>query len=206
MSSIAFHFPDVTLRIGGRERHWFNAYCNNIAEGLAKLRLPYGMKPSLGWTFGNRPRLLDTILNSVWATGAAPARLAAIIHGFCEPNLLIEGEAFTEVADAIDEGRRVGIFREETQGYDGIAKVSERFRQGGEWCALSYSVTDSFPRFNPETDECYTAEETVALIRKDGPTLAKGELLAQTFFIDGTTILTMTPDKLINLTSATKEF
>lgn len=206
MSSIAFHFPDVTLRIGGRERGWLSCYCNNIAEGLVKLALPYGMKPTLGWTFGDHKGQFNIILRAVWDTGSAPARLAAVIHGCCELNLLIEGNAFTEVADVIDEGRRVGIFREETQGYDGIAKVVDRFRQGGKWCALSYSVTDGFPRYSIKTDRQLSVKSTVALLRKEGPTLVKSELAAPSFFPDGPTILTMTPDELISLTSATKEY
>jgi hypothetical protein len=200
MSSIAFHFPDVTLRIGGRESAWFRVYVTDIAEGLVKLALPYGTKPKLGWTHGDHANQYEIILRTVWAVSSAPGRLAVLFGACCENNLLIDGKAFPEVADTIDEGRRVGIFREETQGYDGIAKVVDRFRQGGRWCALSHSVTDGFPR--PRL----TVAKTVALLRKEGPTLVKGELAAPSFFPDGPTILTMTPDELINLTSATKEF
>ena len=205
MSSIAFHFPDVTLRIGGRERYWFDAYCNHIAEGCARLRLTHGMKPARGWAHGDHADQYAIIVRTAWAISSAPGRLAVLFSACSENNLLIEGNAFTETADAIDEGRRTGIFREETQGYDGIAKVVERFRQGGKWCALSHSVTDGFPRYNPATRKHLSPKATVTLLRKEGPTLVRGELSAPSFFNDGPTILTMTTDELINLTSATKE-
>lgn len=204
MSSIRWHFEDVTLSMGGRERHWMAAIATNVAEGVIRLRKPFDSIVSIGWSMA--PGTFASTIETAWEMGSKPVKLATYIHGFCETNTVIDGDAFDEVADTLEEGLTLGIFRPETQSYEGIENIIPRLRKGGNWCAWSYSVTDGFPRYvgydDDSGDKYLTAEETVALIRSEGNVAKKGFLGAPLF--DGApsnkSFLRMHPTELKELT------
>lgn len=179
MSSIAFYFEDTTLRVGGSERAHMGSLCAGIAQTVLKLRLPYPTQITPAWYMhGNAAQ---AVMETAWATGSRPVRLAALLYYYCETNTVIDGAAFAEVADALEEGRRLGIFREETQRYEGIDAVIARLRQGGAWCALGSSLAGSFPRELGCDDDDFTiqhmtAAETVAALRAEGNVLVAGDL------------------------------
>lgn len=213
MSSIAWHFEDVELRMGGREAAWMRCLVRGMALSAAKLALPMDKQPA---SYAFFQEGFGDSLETAWTMGSRPVRLAAVIVGCVELNLVIEGEAFAEVADTLEEGLASGIFREETQGYEGVRAIIERLRKGGAWVALSYSVTDGFPRrvrredvpdIEPDPEQIedvedegewvyLTPEQTVALVRRDGPTLAAGELAAPSFFNASMPVFKMDVDAL----------
>lgn len=191
MSHIAFHFSDdTTLRIGGRERKYYAGYIRRMADALVDLRLPRELEAAANWQYELRIDVAQAVWPSVWAISSTPVRLALLFDTCCEDHLIIDGSAFVEVADAIDEGLRIGIFREETQGYDGIARVAERLRQGGDWCALAFSGAEDFKGVDEAQEELC-------------PTLGSGELLQPSFYPSELTLLTMPLEELIQLTRAT---
>lgn len=216
MSSIRWHFEDVTLSMGGRERAWMGGIVRNMAHAAAGLLYPWDKRPPRHMSVERGG--FNEALETVWALGSRPIRLAAVIHGCCEVNLVVDGAAFAEVADTLEEGMASGVFREETQGYEGVRAIVERLRKGGAWCVWSYSVTDGFPRRvrrkdvpggevapeqvedDEETGEWVwlTPDQTVALVRRDGPTLVAGELAAPTFF-DSESYFKMDCDRLMEL-------
>ena len=169
MSSIRWHFEDVTLCMGGRERAWMGCLIRNIAEAVVSLRTD---NPREYWT--QDLNSFDLQIATAWALGSRPLRLAALIHGWCETNRLIESAAFAEIADALEEGLASGIFRRETQGYQGIDAIIARLRQGGDWCVWSYSVTDGFPRWSDEADDYMSESDSVAQIREEGNVIEPG--------------------------------
>lgn len=206
MSSIRWHFPDGTLSMGGRERGWFGCICTDIATMAIRLRLPneYVMRDVrwLGHDF-LRPQWFGSLLETVWVTGSRPVRLVALIHGWCETNLVLDGSAFGEVADALEEGLALGIFRPETQRYEGVERIIERLRKGGDWCVWSYSVTDGFPLKDPETDPedpgYLTEEQSVAVLRARGHVEAAGVLQAPTRTAGEASFWTMDVARLVEL-------
>lgn len=166
MSSIRWHFPDTTLCMGGRERAWMAFLINRITRGCTDTRRSM---PGPDW-----PSIYDEFnlqLATAWAVGSRPVKLCVLIHGWCETNRVIESEAFNVIADALEEGLELGIFRKETQGYEGIERIIDRLRLGGPWCVWSYSVTDGFPRCDYETEEWMTKEATVAALREEENTI-----------------------------------
>lgn len=191
MSSIAWHFEDENLTMGGRERAWMGLLVTKVAEAAIRT---LGYEPPPAWNLMGTADLFSRELNTACALGSIPLRLAAHIHGRCETNTLIEGEAFPEVADALREGLETGIFRAETQGYEGIGRIVERLDKGGDWCAWSYSVTDGFPRWDGEKDEFLSDSETIALLRAEPNVLSAGQLASQpTPFDRGETFFTHPP-------------
>lgn len=216
MSNIRWHFEDVTLHMGGRERAWMGGIVRRMAYAAADLLYSWPHHPPhhMSVERGGFSNALET----VWAMGSRPVRLAALIHGCCESNLVVDGAAFAEVADTLEEGLASGIFREETQGYEGIRAIIERLRKGGAWCVWSYSVTGGFPcrvrrkqvpGVEPTPDQVedceetgewvwLTAEQSVAYLRPKG-TLEAGELAKPAMFTDTESYFKMDADRLMAL-------
>lgn len=186
MSSVRWHFEDETLHMGGRERAWAAFLCKEIAHGVVKAVVPFEDYHDVCdyWSSPFREsgsdHVFQSLIETVWAVGSRPIRLSILIHGYCEANLVFDGSAFAEVADTLQEGLRTGIFRPESQGYEGVDRIIERLRRGGAWCVLSSSVTDGFPRCLPPAEEGgewreLTKEETVELLTKKGLRFMAGD-------------------------------
>lgn len=186
MSSVTFHFEDVALSIGGRERHWMGGLCRDLVRGVLHFK-NIKERDVLYALYGDH--MLGTTMNTACAVGSRAVRLAAHVYARCELSLVIDGAAFPEVVSALEEGLATGVWRRETQGYDGIEAVLERFRKGGRWCALSCSITDGFPRRG------LNAEDSVAEIWEEGHKLAAGGLDESTPF-KGDNYLTMSSDEI----------
>lgn len=129
---------------------------------------------------GHRLSTSNIELNTALAVGTDVVALAAKIHGWCETHCYIEGVDREWVADIIDEGLSIGIYRqglwydadyhqtawerrENTnkkwveQGWDEVTKLLRS--RNDEPVVLSYSVTDSFPDEMYATDFVRTDEE-----------------------------------------------
>ena len=85
------------------------------------------------------------------------------------------------------------MFRHETQGYEGIGAIIERLRQGGKWCAWSFSVTDGFPRHD------LTAEETVSLMREEENVINAGDLNDVLMRKESVSFWTMDVERIIEI-------
>lgn len=99
-------------------------------------------------------------LNTALAVGNEPLALAAKIQGWCECHCWVEGPDRKWMADVIDDGLRIGMYRRglwyepapgaekqwAEQGWDGITSLLRS--RDDEPVVLSYSVCDRFP--NPE--------------------------------------------------------
>lgn len=109
---------------------------------------------------GHRVHVGNVALNTALAVGAPVVQLAAKIHGWCEGHCYIEGEDREWVADLIDDGLNVGVYRREllrrdddgterrwSQGWEDVQALLRETADGP--VVLSYSVCDSFP--NPHT-------------------------------------------------------
>jgi hypothetical protein len=110
----------------------------------------------------------DLDMNTALVAGSDPVRLATKIHGWCEAHCWVDGPDRAWLADIIDEGLRVGIFRRglwyvdrpcdgppseqpdrqwSPQGWDDVTGLLRE--RDDEPVVMSYSVCDSFP--NQET-------------------------------------------------------
>lgn len=75
---------------------------------------------------GHSVGLLNVNLNTAIACGSRPIRLAAKLDGWCEQHAWFAGPDRAAVADIIDEGLRIGIFR-------------DRLHIDGQWMNLGWS-------------------------------------------------------------------
>lgn len=89
----------------------------------------------------------DVALNTALAVGAPVIALAAKIHGACELHAWVEGPDRKWLADLIDDGLDIGVYRREVTGHSqGWESVQELLRsRDDEPVVMSYSVCDSFP-------------------------------------------------------------
>lgn len=85
-------------------------------------------------------------LNTALALGGDELRLLARLHAQCEIHCWIEGEKDKGwLADIIENGRRLGIMRNE-QGWESVVAL---LRQPGDFPVVcSYSVCEQFPNFH----------------------------------------------------------
>lgn len=189
MSSIRWHFPkgtvestapkaygDDTLCMGGRERAWMGALIDDIALAVVKRMTPWAKRDQVPADFPHdNLALFPWQLNTAATVGSRALRLAVQIHGRCETCTVINRDAMTEVADALEEGLKTGVFREEAQGYDPVGAIIETLRKKPAWCQWSYSVTDG--------------HGNVRRHRAEGNVLEKGRLDDPAPFNDGKTFL-----------------
>jgi hypothetical protein len=89
-------------------------------------------------------------LNTAIAVGPGPLCLAARIHGQCEIHSWVDGHNRAWLADIIDHGCRVGLFRHK-QGWAELLPWL-RAREDAP-VVLSYSVCDSFSPHNEDAAE-----------------------------------------------------
>jgi len=198
MSSIAFHTKEKTVYVGGRERAYCSVLIGNIfrsivdLEGMrfdgdkakrifvalglgedpAPMMLRYALSTAGGGMreiAGEEWDLFQCELNTIVKIGSDSMKFIAWIHGQCEIHLWVDGPNRAWLADIIDEGLKIGILREESQGYDGWGKVAELLRESDEGeVVTSYSVTESFPHFDYEKDELMTWEDSIEWLKKRG--------------------------------------
>lgn len=181
MSAVHWHFEDQTLSLSGAERAWMGVICADLAGVAAKLRVPFATSHKIRYGWHMNPDGFQAMIETAWASGGKPMRLLAAIHGFCETNVVIAGAAFAEVADTLEQGLELGLFRPEPRGYDGYGPIIARLRQGGDWCAWSYSGVGGFPhqvldQDGEEVVRVMSPQETVDRLRADNRTLEPGEL------------------------------
>lgn len=81
-------------------------------------------------------------LNTAIAAGSTPIQLAAHIHARCELHCFIEGSHRWWVADVIEEGLTIGMYRQ-GMGWDSVQELLTETSDGP--VVLSYSITESFP-------------------------------------------------------------
>lgn len=94
---------------------------------------------------GVRYGLWQVSLNSALVLGDA-MWLTARLHGQCEIHAWVDGPNRKWLASVIERGLDTGIFREETQGYEGWRKVIEMLLADDSGPVVtSYSVCESFP-------------------------------------------------------------
>lgn len=81
-------------------------------------------------------------MNTAMAMGSDVVKLAAKIHAKCEVHGYIEGEDRSDIAEIMEEGLRIGIYRSDA----GWEQVIELLRSNDtEPVVMSYSVCDQFP-------------------------------------------------------------
>lgn len=86
--------------------------------------------------------LFSITLNTALALGSAPVKLGARIHGQCEIHCWVDGPDRAWLADVIQEGRTIGLFRDE-MGWEAVLELLRA--SDADPVVLSSSVTDDFP-------------------------------------------------------------
>lgn len=90
--------------------------------------------------------VFQTTLNTALAVGSDPLKLYARLHGQCEVHAFVEGENRKWLADIIQRGLDIGLYRTVPRGYDGWEAVVTMLRKrDDEPVVTSYSVCESFP-------------------------------------------------------------
>lgn len=123
-----------------------------------KTRLAGSLSDTVFVVAGRRLHAGDLALNTALAVGSDPIKLAAKIHGWCEAHAWVDGPDRAWLAEIIDEGLAVGVYRRgiwyadqpdtprdkwSSQGWE---EVQAHLRsRDDEPCVMSYSVCDQFP-------------------------------------------------------------
>lgn len=92
------------------------------------------------------------VLNTALAVGGNVVRLMARIHSQCEIHGFIPPEDCEFVAGIIAKGRKSGLLRPE-MGWQGVSELLKTAALDGKPVVMSYSVTETFPGWNGDTDE-----------------------------------------------------
>jgi hypothetical protein len=140
-----------------RVRQFPQTLATSLRSGMSDLPLEVaGVRLSTG----------NVSLNTAVAVGCDAMKLAAKLHGWCEVHCWVEGKDRAWLADVIEQGLDIGIFRRgiwyvdrplnaneaisdapdkqwSSQGWEAV----QAFLRGRDDCPVvtSYSVTDSFP-------------------------------------------------------------
>lgn len=180
MSNIGFHFDNGDyLRMSGAERAWMGMFVHRQFLLAIETKLP-PLGKRLSPYAGIHLEEFATMLNTALAVSNEAGRLMTHIHGRCETHMLITPDAFGPVADAFELGMRVGLIRDQAQiRYKTPQQIAERFKAGGRWCVLDYSVTDSFPPARKRT--CDDDEDAEMEIMEPEEAAA---ILAETNFLN----------------------
>lgn len=123
-----------------------------------QLRLQSGGEDTVMRVAGHDFHCGNINLNTALVAGSPPIQLAAKIHGWCESHAWVDGPDRAWMADIIDTGLRIGIYRRglwyaklpngpkdtlSDQGWDQITTLLRA--RDDEPVVMSYSVGDSFP-------------------------------------------------------------
>lgn len=81
-------------------------------------------------------------LNTVHAAGSDPMKLFARLHAQCEIHCWWEGKDRAWIAKIMEDGRRIGLYRDD-QGWDEVIDFVKR--RDDSPVVTSYSVCDEFP-------------------------------------------------------------
>lgn len=82
------------------------------------------------------------VMNTAIQAGSMQMGLAARIHGNCENHLWVDGPNRAWLADIMERGRAIGIYREE-MGWESVIELLRK--RDDEPVVTSFSVTDQFP-------------------------------------------------------------
>jgi hypothetical protein len=123
---------------------------------LRDSRFPHSLKTALGVASSGTVLVVDGTpvdvfsaqLNTALDVGSDVVKLCARIHGQCEIHAYVEGAHRQWLADIVEEGLQVGIFRPD-MGWNGVASFLRA--RSDEPVVTSYSVCDQFP--NPHVAE-----------------------------------------------------
>lgn len=110
---------------------------------------------------GNRIEGFGIVLNTALRMGGDEVRLMARLHGQCEIHAFIRPEDALGVAEIIHTGRRSGIYRKD-MGWEAVAALLRESAVAGRTVVTSYSVTETFPGYDEETEEANDWDEEVA--------------------------------------------
>lgn len=133
---------------------------------------------------------LSVILNTAIRVGGDEVRLMARIHAQCEIHGFIPPESSAFVAGIISRGRESGLYRSD-MGWEAVAELLLASGPAGKSVVMSYSVTDSFPGYDRETDEPKDWDTALASL---DPTLAIREDTWKDYhFGNGDTLLSLEP-------------
>lgn len=193
MSRIYFHTPTETAELLGSEHAHAGLFSENLGFGvledmcdedelgalvglprrhpMLRVSLRYADKPLLEHN-GVRITAWPLLLNTALIVGNDAVKLLTRISAQCEIHGWIAGEDRDWMADIIEDGRRLGIFRVR-QGWEEVVAMLRR--NDREPVVLSYSVTDEFPNYPSSTweppigledDEIYEAYDQITAEQK----------------------------------------
>lgn len=174
MSRVYFHSPSGEAELRGSERAHCSLTCNEVALSFFNLKHTlfrngpdtifklsntrneeeFNLRFGIGEMVLTLPdgRTIDAFtltLNTVVAIGGDALRLMARIHGQCEIHGWVDGKNRAWLADIMQEGRDLGLFRE-NQGWEGV--ITFLRSRDDEPVVTSYSVCSGFP--NNDMDLC----------------------------------------------------
>lgn len=114
---------------------------------------------------GERVNAFAVVLNTAMRLGGDEVKLMARLHGQCEVYAYIPPQSARFVMRLIDSGRKSGLYREK-MGWEALWRLLQATPDTGEIAVASYSVSDFFPPFDPETENALDWDEAVASLSK----------------------------------------
>lgn len=127
------------------------------------------------------------VLNTAMRLGSDEVRLLARLHGQCEIHAFVRPDGASFVATLIERGLKIGLYRP-AMGWEDVRTLLLESASQDRAVVTSYSVTDTFPGRNPETDEPNDWDAALAAL---DPKMAIGEDLATYHFGDGETAMSL---------------
>lgn len=147
-----------------------------------------------GWMSLRHPTTgvkIDTFaitLNTALVLGSDVVKLMARLHGQCEIHAFIPPWDAKFIAGLIESGLRPNLFRQD-MGWKEVSDLLNHSATSEETVVTSFSVTESFPGWDGETDSAKDWDTELA--RLDPTLCLKEENWSSYHFGDGTTFMSL---------------